>query len=778
MATIRRLAAFILLLVSSVDVRAKNIDYAALPDETLFPGPWERYIKAPADKTRITPARILTTFGDVTTSSATPRAVTPGDHVPGQGILIGPEGLLTLEFDENTGGRVCFDVESVGDDPELYLSYSESPLLSGKLPDATTDRSHGDLPLQIEFGTQTGVVCVGKDFVRGGFKYLTIRMPVYPVLGSGPAPFSHRDVLPGQHVLSPGVERRKSDRDPYATPWVSIRNLWVDCTAFPSQAQGRAYSGYFFSSSNLLNRIWYAGAYTLQLSTLDPSEGSSMIDYNRLVDNNKSPAGSWYSNFTIANGTTVIADGAKRNRIVSPIDLLLATPGIAVSTHDMLAVRNALDALFAHQYADGSLPRAGPPFGFNGEFLDTHHLQALLSVHAYVKFSGDMTWLTRRWPAYLRAVNVSVAKIDSNTNLLPGQQGHSLEASALLSVVLDRTMTLARWLGDNNDGTTHRPDDYLWAAARAALHKGIQSLYCPTTHLHAANLVESRRCPDPDHLAPQAGNAWALIAGAAAHPSSSSSSSSSVSRALSARWLPAGAPAPETPGLLSPLASSLELAAHAAARRPAAAVALLLRHWAHLLDAPGFTNSTLAAGVAVDGRGRARPPDDARMSHCAAGAAGPTGFLTEHVLGAVVAAPGGGAWTVRPRLTPGLGWVRGGFATARGLFEVRVARVVAVDRRGGVTRGGGQVVEMTAPGGTVGGFVWDDDRPGIEFSGGKTVAFIVWEDRVGSAPPVEELDVSPGRRTEADCEEEWYLQVFLYRNDMRLVYDKAFTALP
>ncbi|KAG7151556.1 hypothetical protein HYQ46_012658 [Verticillium longisporum] len=84
---------------------------------------------------------------------------------------------------------------------------------------------------------------------------------------------------------------------------------------------------------------------------------------------------------------------------------------------------------------------------------------------------------------------------------------------------------------------------------------------------------------------------------------------------------------------------------------------------------------------------------------------------------------------------------------------------------------------MTAPEGTVGGFVWDDDQPEIEFRGGKTVAFIVREDRVGSAPPVEELDVSPGRRSEADCEEEWYLQVFLYRNDMRLVYDKAFTVL-
>ncbi|KAM0285126.1 hypothetical protein ACHAQH_001554 [Verticillium albo-atrum] len=739
-----------LLVVPSVEVQATNVDPAALPDMTIFPGPWERYIKAPTDKTRITPARIWATFSNVTTSSAPRQADAPGDH-----------------FDENVGGRVCFDIESVGDDPELYLAYSESSQFAGALPDATSDRRERDLPLHVEFGNRTGVVCVGKDFVRGGFKYLTIQMPVYPVFRNGVAPFLRR-AASEQHVLNLDAAS-KPGRDPYATPWVSIRNLWVNCTAFPSQVSGRACSGYFFSSSDLLNRIWYAGAYTLQLSTTDPAEGSSMIDYNRLVDHNKSPTGSWYSNFTIANGTTVITDGAKRDRIVSPADMLLAVPGISVSTYDMLAVRNALDVLFEHQYPDGSLPQAGPPFGLHGEFLDIQHLHALLSFHAYIKFSGDIPWLTRRWPAYLRALNASIAKVDS-TNLLyvaPTQNlplrqgGHSLEASALLSVVRDNTIILARWL--NDDDRPELQPGGLWPTTRAALHAGIRSLYCPSTSLHAANL-ESHHCHDPDHMDPQAGNAWALLAGAA---------DPVVSLALSSRWIPNGAPAPETPGFVSPLASAVEVSAHALAHRPDAAVELILREWGHLLDGRGFTNSTLAEGFTIGRDGRARGRSEPRTSHCRAGAAGPTGFLTEHVVGIAITAPAGREWTVRPRLTRWLGWVRGGFATRRGLFEVRASRVVALGDEGDV-RGSGQVVEVKAPEGTEGKLLWDDDRPGINVSGGKAVAFIIWGDHAGSAS-VEELDISPERRAEADCEEQWYLQVFLYGKNTRLVYDKTFT---
>ncbi|KAM0324174.1 hypothetical protein ACHAQA_008367 [Verticillium albo-atrum] len=764
-----------LLLAPSVLVEAASVNPAALPDKTLFPGPWERYIKAPADKTRITPARIWATYSNVSTSSAPREALAPGDHVPGQGIVIGPEGLLTLEFKENVGGRVCFDVESVGADPEVYLTYSESSLFADELPDATTDRQDRDLPLHFEFGDRTGVVCVGDDFVRGGFKYLTIRMPVYPVFGRSPMPVVHNEA-PEQLILSPDIARTKPDRDPYASPWVSIRNLWVNCTAFPSQTNGRAYSGYFFSSNNLLNRIWYAGAYSLQLSTIEPTQGSALIDYNRLVDHNKSPAGSWYSNFTVANGSTVITDGAKRDRIVSPADLVLAAPGIAVSTFDMLAVRNAIDALFENQYADGSLPRAGPPFGFHGEFSDTHHLYALLGVYDYVKFSDDVSWLTHRWSAYLHALAVSIGKVDAtgllhvsstDNRLSPGQDGHSLEASALLSAVLDNTVVLAYWLRDDNRPEA-RPDG-LWPTTRASLHAGIQTLYCTSTSLYAANL-ESHNCSHPDHLDPQAGNAWALVAGIA---------TPSVSQALSSRWLAHGAPAPEMPGLVSPLASGVELLAHAAARRPDTAVELVLREWGHLLDGAGFTNSTFAEGFAVDERRPGKPPlhsSAARTSHCRSGAAGPVGFLTEGVVGLVVTSPGGREWEARPRLTRWLGWVRGGFATGRGRFEVKVSRVVALDGEEAV-RGSGQVVEISAPRGTKGRFIWDDEQPGIDVNGGTTVAFVVWDGHDDdSAPPVEELDISPERRTEADSVEEWYLQVFLYRRGVRLVYDNTFTA--
>lgn len=69
---------------------APYIDYENLPGETIFPGPWEQYIRAPVDKSHITPAKIWKANGDVKTS--------PGLIVIGQGAE------LTVEFAENIGG--------------------------------------------------------------------------------------------------------------------------------------------------------------------------------------------------------------------------------------------------------------------------------------------------------------------------------------------------------------------------------------------------------------------------------------------------------------------------------------------------------------------------------------------------------------------------------------------------------------------------------------------------------------------------------------------------
>ena len=41
--------------------------------------------------------------------------------------------------------------------------------------------------------------------------------------------------------------------------------------------QLRDYTGYFHCDDELLNRIWYAGAYTNQLCTIDPSRGDALV---------------------------------------------------------------------------------------------------------------------------------------------------------------------------------------------------------------------------------------------------------------------------------------------------------------------------------------------------------------------------------------------------------------------------------------------------------------------------------------------------------------------
>ncbi len=95
--------AFAAALLSAASVAASqlpSLDYEHLPNTTLFPGPWEQYIKAPKDKGRISPARIYRIRGNVSTSTAD-----DGDHELGSGLMLGAGGTLSLEFQENIAGR-------------------------------------------------------------------------------------------------------------------------------------------------------------------------------------------------------------------------------------------------------------------------------------------------------------------------------------------------------------------------------------------------------------------------------------------------------------------------------------------------------------------------------------------------------------------------------------------------------------------------------------------------------------------------------------------------
>jgi hypothetical protein len=74
----------------------------------------------------------------------------------------------------------------------------------------------------------------------------------------------------------------------------------------PTWPNLRAYQGYFHSSDDLLNRIWYAGAYTLQSNAI-PANTGRQVPFVGV---------GWDNNGTVGPGDTVIVDGAKRDRAV------------------------------------------------------------------------------------------------------------------------------------------------------------------------------------------------------------------------------------------------------------------------------------------------------------------------------------------------------------------------------------------------------------------------------------------------------------------------------
>lgn len=65
--------------------------------ETLFPGPWERYIQAPSADRIVRASSISYTEGNINYPSR--------DHDNLTVILHGHGALVTFEFPQNTGGR-------------------------------------------------------------------------------------------------------------------------------------------------------------------------------------------------------------------------------------------------------------------------------------------------------------------------------------------------------------------------------------------------------------------------------------------------------------------------------------------------------------------------------------------------------------------------------------------------------------------------------------------------------------------------------------------------
>ena len=151
----------------------------------------------------------------------------------------------------------------------------------------------------------------------------------------------------------------------------------VKFLATPNMQDPSAWKNHFYSSDDLLNRIWYGCGYTTQMCSIHSDHGRQW----------PAPASGWNNSAICGVGDSVLVDGAKRDRVIWPGDMGVSSLTAITTTGDLDASRNALNTLFQHQTASGT--RNGLPL-----------LVCAFCVSAYLRLCSRMPVLlfTGRMP--------------------------------------------------------------------------------------------------------------------------------------------------------------------------------------------------------------------------------------------------------------------------------------------------------------------------------------------------------------------------------------------
>ncbi|RKU49127.1 hypothetical protein DL546_007740 [Coniochaeta pulveracea] len=580
--------------------------------ESAFPGPWESNIYAPESRI-ISPRAVL--------SAETGQVIPPTNE---QLYLAKNGSSFVFDFGIEVGGiaTVKYRVGGHGSGA-VGLAFTEAKDYIGEWSDTSNGGFKGpDGALYSNFsGPGEAEYTMPDAKIRGGFRYLTLFL----------------------------IAEQAS---------VTITDVSLEIGFQPTWSNLRAYQGYFHSSDEVLNRIWYSGAYTLQTNAVPPSTGRSAPP---------SVTHGWLNDGFLGPGDTVIVDGAKRDRAVWPGDMGVAVPSSFVSIGELDSVKNALQVMYDYQNPDGSFPEAGPPLLQQGS--DTYHMWTMIGTYNYLLYTNDTTFLTNNWPKYLSAMSYILAKVHQPSGLLNvtgtrdwarWQTGFNMSsAQMILYHTLQTGSSLALW--------TNPPSPSLSASW---LFRAQDLANATVTHCLDTQLQVFKDNATATTLHPQDANSLALLFNLVPP---ASSLGQSISSHLTQNWTPIGAEAPELPGNISPFISSFEVRAHLLAGQTLRALDLIRRSWGWYLHHPNGTGSTVIEGYRTDGTWGYRSErgygnDPSYVSHAHGWSSGPTGALTEDVLGLRVVERVGKRWEMGPGFGD-MSWCRGGFVTGLGRFE-------------------------------------------------------------------------------------------------------------
>jgi hypothetical protein len=548
---------------------------------------------APTSRT-VVPVALHSASGGVTD----PSAVLTGRATR----LHGTSAQLVLDFGRDVAGIVSLRFGATSDAAQqLGVAFSESVAFVGHNSDASNGSNNDPAGTD---GYLTAPATPQKTWtappaqLRGAFRYLTIF--------------------------------------PLTTGWADLEGVSVRFTAAPNLARPNAWPSYFSSSDPLLNRIWYAGGYTIELDTIAHDQARAMlVGSNGVADPRGYPLTSGWANNAELGGTgSLLTDGAKRDRAIWPGDFLMAFPADAVSLHDMSSVRASLEAVYRMQTPDGAFTYEGPPALGPGQFAEAYHLDTLVATAQYLVDSGDRRWLETHWSQYLAGLRYAEAKtLPNGVFLVTGpldwarsdQGGINLEANVLMYRSLMTCLTLAGW---HHDGTTatdcRQRADKLKAEAN-------RLLWDDTVGAYKDGPTGANRQTTP--LYPQDGNSLAVWFGM----TQTSAQQNRVLGLLRKRWAKLGATTPEWNNWIHPFPGGMEVMARFAAGDDAAALDLVRREWGYMLTSRLGTKSTFWEGYHPNGDpadyyAGGYPASYTSLAH--GWATAPTAALTHYVLGA------------------------------------------------------------------------------------------------------------------------------------------------
>ncbi|KAJ5085441.1 hypothetical protein N7532_010212 [Penicillium argentinense] len=616
----------------------------------LASGVWDKNIYAPASRT----VRPVSTLKELKNNASTISSHVTDVTFHGNGSRV------VFDFEKEVGGIIHLQYTSDGNGA-LGLAFTEAKDWIGEWSDSSSAMYH-DGTLYSNFSSAGNhSYTMPDEYLRGGFRYLTLFL-----------------------ITNDSTN-------------VHLQDVSLELSFQPTWSNLRAYQGYFHSSDELLNRIWYSGAYTLQTNEVPVNTGR--------VTNGVTHG--WLNNGTLGPGDTIIVDGAKRDRAVWPGDMGIAVPSAFVSLGDLDSVKNALQIMYNTQdKSTGAFDESGPPLSQKGS--DTYHMWLMIGTHNYVLYTNDTAFLQKNWDRYVLAMEFIHGKMTYLSGLLNvtgtrdwarWQQGYNnTEAQMILYHTLKTGAELATWAGDTTNLTN------TWNARAESLKTTINN-YCWDESYGAFkdNATDTT-------LHPQDANSMAILFDVV-----DSDRAAGISEKLTKNWISIGAVSPELPENIVSFISSFEIQSHFVVRNATRALDLLRRSWGWYLNNPNGTESTVIEGYLANGTfgyrsSRGYGYDASYVSHSHGWSSGPTSALTEYIVGLSLTSRLGETWKIAPQFAD-LEYAEAGFVTSLGKFQ-------AFWRR----EDGGYVLSFSVPKGTTGVFTLPfvtSKRPSVSLGGRK-----------------------------------------------------------